>query len=947
MPIRTGSPAHLYLTVAAAALLTVAAPTIASAQILTGNVTDFTGEAPFEGAVVTLDESGRSATTDRFGRYRLPNIAPGTYDVTVTYLGALPVTQTITIPAAGATLDFQIGDNVSYEDNVIVVGTRAAQANALNQQRSADSIISVIDSDGLGYFPDTTVADSLQRVVGLSIETDQGEGRYVSIRGINTDLISSSINGVRTPSPEDRRGVLLDGVPSDLLDGIEVQKSLTPDVDGDSLGGVINLKTISAFDRKGQFLRAKLEGRYNDITDVISPKATLTYSNVINDRLGIAISGNYQDLDIESHNNEAGGWGTEGGANFFLNDDYEQRWYDIDRERIGLVANIDFDASENTRLYLRTLYNRYTDDEVRNKFEFKDLDDGAAVNATSSVVPLNEVDVEVRAREEVRRIETYAAGGETVNGAWSFDYEAAYAFAEEDDSNNHDVTFRFEDIQDSFPGDVTFDTSNPETPVLSGGATLAAAYDPSNYFLDAFEEEKTVNQDTEYSFKVNVARDSLLGDTPVEWKTGLKYRDREKVRDANITFGENDTLNLANFTSDLLIPGWRLPNAMPAFPDPDLTRSLRNNGQGNLELNEDDTNFESLAEDFTVDEKILAGYAMGTFQLDQTSIVAGLRIEHTETDMIGNNFVEGAAPSTNQVLNFSDSYTDILPSINVRHNFTPRTVGRAAYYKALVRPSFGQMAPFARFSDDFEDAEIGNPDLDPYSADNFDLAFEFYPTDVSVISVGAFYKSIKDPIFDAVFDAADVPANIDVSYFSAAQLAALEELTVAINVDSAEIYGVEFNLVQDLSDLTPALDGFLLTANLTLTDSEADIPDGENFRAVPFLKQSDTVFNAALAYEKGPWDLRASVNYRGDYLDELISEGDPGDPEFGALDRYTDGRWLLEASAKYRVNDNFQLYLEGKNLTDAPEYYYFGSQSRLSQYDEFGRTYVFGIRYTY
>ena len=194
MPHHAHTLSKFWLATASVATLSLALPGIAQAQILSGNVTDVTGEAPFEGAVITLDETGRSVTTDRFGRYRMTNLTPGTYDVTVTYLGARPVTQTITLPESGATLDFQIGDDVRYEDNVIVVGTRAAQANALNQQRNSDSIISVIDSDGLGYFPDTTVADSLQRVVGLSIETDQGEGRYVSIRGVNTDLISASIS---------------------------------------------------------------------------------------------------------------------------------------------------------------------------------------------------------------------------------------------------------------------------------------------------------------------------------------------------------------------------------------------------------------------------------------------------------------------------------------------------------------------------------------------------------------------------------------------------------------------------------------------------------------------------------------------------------------------------------------------------------------------------------
>ncbi len=229
---------------AAVSVVSLGFAQFATADILQGTVTDGSGEGALEGALVTIEELDRTTSTGRFGDFRFSGIPAGDYDVTVSYIGADPVTQSIAV-SGESTLDFRLGADVRYLDNVLVVGSAAAQAGAINQQRASNAIISVIDSDGLGNFPDTTVADSLARVPGLSIETDQGEGRYVSIRGINTDLISASINGVRTPSPEDRRGVLLDGVPSDLLDGIEVQKSLTPNVDADSLGGVINLKTIS------------------------------------------------------------------------------------------------------------------------------------------------------------------------------------------------------------------------------------------------------------------------------------------------------------------------------------------------------------------------------------------------------------------------------------------------------------------------------------------------------------------------------------------------------------------------------------------------------------------------------------------------------------------------------------------------------------------------------
>lgn len=915
--------------------ISAALTTAASAQFIAGTVTDSSGQAPFQGAQVTVDGINRSAVTDRFGNYRINNVPAGTYALQVSYLGADTVTKTVTVPAAGTTMDMVLGENIAYTDNIIVTGTRAAQAGALNQQRNSNSIKTIIDSDGLGNFPDTTVADSLSRAVGLSVETDQGEGRYVSIRGINTDLISSSINGVRTPSPEGRRGVLLDGVPSDLLDGIEIQKSLTPDVDADSLGGVINLKTISAFDRNNRFIRAKVEGQYNEITKKVSPKGTLTFSDTFNDTFGVALSLNYQKLDIESHNNEIGEWGFDDDFEQFIpNDDYEQRWYDLTRERIGVVANFDWRVSPNTDLYLRTLYNQYEENEIRNKFEFREFDEEIiAADSDSVTIRRGEVDAEAKLRKEVRNIQTYSIGGVTELGKWNFDYQASLAFAEEDDTDNHDVKFRSGPEQrDSDVGSITLDYSNPQQPVISGQA-LPFLLDPSNYELDVFEVEDTVNEDTEYAFQFNASRDSLWGNTPVTWKAGLKYRDRQKVRDQNFSFFERDDVNLADFIrDDAEITNWRLANRMFEWPDANLTRELRGTFTED-EFQEEDSFLESTLGDYTIDEHIFALYGMGTFELGKATVIAGARLEQTNIDLTGAFVDEDTLELVTR--DSAQNYTDILPSVNVKYEFDDKIIGRAAYYAAIVRPSFGDMAPNAFLNDDRDEIELGNPNLNPYSADNFDVALEYYPTSLSVISVGAFYKNISDAIFPAEYDLADVPDSVDLSFLPASSLASLEEVTTSINVGKSKIYGVEFNYVQDLQDISKALDGFLFSTNLTLASSEATLPDG---REVPFLKQSDAVGNIALAYDKGPWDLRVSANYRGDYLDELLDED---------LDRYTDDRLTFEASAKYKINDNFQVYLEGKNLTDAPEYYYFGDESRLSQYDEFGRSVIFGARYTY
>ena len=924
------------------------------AQVLSGKVTYTTGTAPLQGAIVSIVGTNRSASTDRFGEYRIANLPAGNYTVNVSYIGAEEVSSTVMVPATGTTLDFALGGEVRYLDNILVVGSAAAQAGAINQKRASDSIISVVDSDGLGNFPDTTVADSLQRVPGLSVVTDQGEGRYVSIRGINTDLIAASINGVRTPSPEDRRGVLLDGVPSDLLDTIEVQKSLTPDVDADSLGGIINLKTISAFDRDGQFVRAKIEGRWNEITEEISPKATLTYSNVFNEVFGVALSVNYQDLRIEAHNNEIGEFGIDDTTGLFSpNDDFENRWYDLSRERLGLVANFDWRVNQNTDLYLRTLFNEYKDDEVRNKFElrsFDDFEDDDVVTPTSTSFALEEIDAEVRLREEVRTIQTYALGGETDWNAWTFDYEVSYAYAEEDDSNNHDVTFRSENLQDIVPEIVTLDYSSAETPrLIASDAFLAEVYNPANYFLDTFEREFTTNEDTETSAKFNVARESFIGDVPVTWKAGVKLRDREKIRDVNLTFEENGDLNLADFVGGDFVEGWRLNVAQPLWPDPNLTASLRGSFSAD-QLVEDDAAIDSAIEDYTIEEQILAGYVLGNFEFGATTVVAGVRVEQTDVDLTGQFLDEsnttGFDFGTFATRNVSDDYTNVLPSVNIKHEFNDKLVGRAAYYASLVRPGFGEMAPFAVLNDDRDEVELGNPNLDPLEADNFDISIEYYPTELSVLSFGLFYKDIENAIYGVEFDVADVPDSVDLSFLPNTLLDGdatndeIADVITFINVPSTELIGAEFNYVQNLEDLNPSLEGFLVSANLTLTDSESTLPNG---REVRFLNQSDTVWNVALGYDKGPWDLRISANFRGNSLDELF-DTDPGDE---VLDRTIDDRTLVEASAKYKVNDHLQIYLEGKNLTDEPEYYYFGNENRLMQYDEFGTSWILGARYTF
>ncbi|HCD57239.1 MAG TPA: TonB-dependent receptor, partial [Halieaceae bacterium] len=288
----------------ALALGTAAAVPGVWAQQLTGELVDSARSTVFEGAIVRLQELDISTRTDERGRFRLTNIPPGSYTLVISYVGAPEARMPVTVTANGLELgEIALGAGETAEwlqlEEVLVHGQSAAMAGAINQQRAADTVKSILDSDTMGQFPDQNVAESLRRLSGVTVENDQGEGRYVVIRGMDPDLNATSINGVRASSAEDRRALQLDVIPTDVLDGLEVQKSLTPDMDGDAIGGSVNVKTLSAFSRKEVFLKTRFEGGYNELREDWSPKASVAFSNIFElpgeRRLGIAAALSFQD----------------------------------------------------------------------------------------------------------------------------------------------------------------------------------------------------------------------------------------------------------------------------------------------------------------------------------------------------------------------------------------------------------------------------------------------------------------------------------------------------------------------------------------------------------------------------------------------------------------------------------------------------------------------------
>ena len=835
---------------------------------------------------------------------------------------------------------FSQEDSENIEE-LFVIGTKASIISAIEKQRESDQIVSVIDSDALGEFPDTTAAEALRRISGISVENDQGEGRYVTVRGLSGDLNSISVNGATVPAPEGGRKVMLDGLPTELLDSIEVYKSLTPDQDLDSIGGRVEFNTKSALDLDGTYLKLKANTLYNDQTyNSDNPKISLTYGDLISENVGHIIGFTYSEKQVVTYNNETGfpAWKLISG-NYAIDDDFEGRYYDLTRERLGITYDIDYRINDESSMYANILWNEYVDDELRYKDEYKMREEQTNVTALGSTITEIRRDAEVRVREEVRTIRTFILGGNTIVNGWDAEFAFSNSFAEEDDTDNVDAKFRSSTFKAAACGGPcgSFDYSNPQKPrmTLVPAITTGAGniYDPASMGVDEIEEEDSVIDDTISSFQADFTKEGFtVSDIPTTLKFGFKYSTREKEKTVS-GFASDPGTSQSNYNPITTPVKWPFPNVFGPMADPATIFALQGTF-GSLTNNYAKPNYNK---DFVSEEDITALYLMGTMEFENAVVIAGLRAEDTSFDTLGYNKEDGSS------IRASKNYTFVSPSVNVKYFVNDDTIVRGAIWRSLSRPGFGETAPVADFKSDGTAAdgstiykgEMGNPDLEPYESTNLDLSFERYYEN-GAVSIGYFRKDVKNAIYPQV--TAGVVGGINFS-----------ELETYINSNDSSVDGIEFNLFREFVDLPEPFDGLFISLNLTKVDAESDVPSANGVFTVPFRKLADSTENLSIGYDKGKVDMRLSLAQRSDYLDYLADddiETTVDDLNYDNI-RFTDDHSQIDFTAKYYLTDNFTLKLDLININDEPEFYYWGGPSRLSQYDEYGRSATIGFTYKY
>ncbi|WP_420826726.1 TonB-dependent receptor [Azomonas macrocytogenes] len=811
------------------------------------------------------------------------------------------------------------GESRGSTEHVEVVGQAVSVDKALRQQRRSDNVESVVHADGVAQLPDQNVAEAAQRLPGVSIERDQNEGRFISVRGMGPDLNSVSINGTLVPAPESgRRAVALDVLPAELVQSLSVVKTLTPDMDANSLGGTISVESLSAFDHAGLFYTFSGEGSHDENTSENSPKFSGAFSQRFSlgsgvDNFGIAAAYSWSDRDFGSDNVETGGdWDFEDGSRL---EQAELRDYEISRERTGFGLNFDYRPDDYSSYYLRTLYSRYKDTETRNAagVEFADP---MAPGTTGAAEGWREL----KDRKEIQTIRSYVLGGERLLGAWTLNGQIGYSRSSENTPNGLNATFAG---NDDF-SDAGF--SSRRKPHLNIGREFFAA---DSFGLDEVEWSKSRTTDTERNIKLDLARDYELSGHAARVKFGGKLSRRDKDNDTDIlTFedldehGLNDAqLAMGNFTSGSVDYG--LGNFGPGLSAGKVKGLL-----GRLDRNAFYDAEESRVNDYDMSEDIDAAYLMHTLDVGDLRIIAGMRYERTRFEARGSGIRDG----NYEKINADNSYTRWLPGLHLRYQLDKRTQLRAAITHSVVRPTFGQLAP--GFVIDGDEASFGNPNLRPLKSRNIDLGIEHYLGRAGVVSAFLFYKDIDNFTYNT-----DLAGSGDWTDFS--------EANTFANGDRADLWGLELAWSQKFDWLPAPWNGLLLGGNLTVTHSDTSISgrDPNSGRAlhrnIDLPSQSKRVGNLMLGWEDDRLSVRLSVNYKSKYLQEVAGITDK------KRDLYVDDQTFVDFSARYALTKNLRLTFEAQNLTDENYYVYSGRRSFNAQYEEYGPTYRLGLTLTH
>lgn len=823
---------------------------------------------------------------------------------------------------------------------IVVTGSIAtAQAASVELKRKADNLIDIVAADSVGRFADQNSAAALSRLPAVAVQRDQGQERYIQVRGAPNRWTSVSIDGVPMIGVDEggtTRAYRFDAVPAVLLSAMAVNKSLTSNLQAEAIVANIDLRTYSPLAKTGFDLQGDVGYGFMELGDKDQRQASLRAS-WSDGTFGVVVGGSHYRRKQTTDNREVGAYDAKGPTEFDI------RSYQLERENNGLFGAIEYEPVEGQRFFIRSIYTEFKDDEQRNQYEF-DLDSSSAIGtrgfASGDLVGVPVVSTfnygEYRTRNYINTIGGEYESEDGLKASVNLNYTRT-------ENTTYLPLTQLRTSGNASPS-IHYDASDPRFPIISLYSTVGTGASRTRGASLTAIDQTTVSssgivipgmQDTfSDSYTVKADFSKALGAATLSG--GFLYADRDI---SGFTFATSNIVSLASGAS--VGQPFNIGKYVTSKPwDTNFPLGFSFNQIDNVAMRRDvDSLLAALqaaglydpaknvpaANRYRLNEKTLAGYVMGKVEFEGGQVVAGVRVEHFRLDNVGTAVTAaGTVP-----LSAQQSYTDFFPSINARFDLTPDLVFRIAGQRGIARPSFGEIRVGSSINDTNSPGTIsgGNPDLKPEYTWGVDASLEYYLSGGGLASVSAFHRWVDNVLYQnqqAVGSDLYDSNGVDRSGYL---------LTSTFNGTSGRLYGVEFNYQQQFGFLPSPLDGFGVQGNIALLGGHFDTSTAKK---LPFQGLSDTVLNGSFYYEKYGLSARVSYQWRSDWLDTL---GGLGSGE------YRKGYDNLDVSVRYAVNDNLTLFADATNLTDAIYMAYEDDESKPTEVEQVGRRYMFGIRF--
>jgi TonB-dependent receptor len=903
-----------------------------------GTVTEQSG-AVLKGAEITTKSPALTISTDEEGRYYINDLAPGTYDLTITYVGLAPFTAKVSVIAGQtAKVDAQLRVADRSERVVVTAGRASAEAEAINEERTADNLLQVMPHEVITSLPNANLADALGRLPSVTLERDEGEGKYVQVRSTEPRLTNTTVDGVNLPSEEPGvRQIKFDAIPSSLVDSVQISKTLLANMDGDGIGGSVNLVTKTAsdeptFELTGLGGYTPIQGGRGNTTET----GTFGRRFGASKKFGFIVGGSYDwegrgidDFEpVPDENN---------GATWF--DGASLREYQYFRTRYGFAGSTDYRIRNGSNVYARFLYSDFKNDGDRFAYQLQDNTPGLSLLAPQNQGGLPSYDAELRSPDI--QVGSVILGGNHVFSKTWYTWEANVGRSSYGGSPYSDAYFGSTLPSSNCEFSPTA-TTNEYLPQWNK-ACFTEIQNPANFTLTDITRDLGKAVQLNLGFGGSGALQYHIHNWSATFEYGGKFRNEHKYADTYVlTLTPNGTVGLSQFPNVKINPNYYNGGEYQLGYNASLEDVLGYANSNPTAFSTSSTQGQDPSQ-YGLVEKVSAGYVMETINFaNGARFIAGLRAERTSDDVHNLAFGDNGAVTPNS---FSGSYYTLLPSASLRLNAGTDSYVRLIYARGMSRPDPQDIAQPLSWTVSGNGANryavtFGNASLKAETGDDVDVLFDHYLKPFGIISVGYFYKSLQSPIVTSTYQLTNylppgAPA-IDTGNYLATQ---------PVNAGSAWLSGFEASYLQHYTALPGFLGGLGMSANYSyIGSSTTGIPGRSDHPRL--LRDSPNVFNISPTYDRGRLSMRMGISYnQASIYGYQYQDGMPGGVNGPLSDIYFYSHIQVDAQGIIRLRHDLSMVVSGLNLNNEVFGFYQGSPQYMIQREYYQPTYSAGLRW--